>query len=323
MVRRYSEFHTLHRHLKESFPEIMSKPKFNFPGKRYLSPIRLGVSFLSNTSLSDKSGLHTQSFKDKDFLKSRKEALEAYLNAIVSEPELAKTWLFRQFLCEDKHFGFDIKRFRDFLPKKSSFVGIFTGISHRFKGEDKSSENTKEDELESEEYLENESNQLESSEMDQEIFNLAHHRGAESISNLLLELFSLNERSNWWRRQVILWVMQQFLGGTVERRIADIISDATVDSNLAAYLQSLNNLLESWREPPYPPARTQTQKTQSRLSVYKKVNLLIPEMAGSVLGRANAKVGSNRLFHMLQNRRLNQDLVYRAIDVILKKVMSS
>lgn len=41
------------------------------------------------------------------------------------------------------------------------------------------------------------------------------------------------------------------------------------------------------------------------------------DLLGNMVGRQNARKGARRLFTVLQNKRLNQDLVYTLLDEIV------
>jgi hypothetical protein len=43
------------------------------------------------------------------------------------------------------------------------------------------------------------------------------HSLIEPVCDFFIELFDLNEKSNWLRRQAIIIILQQLLGGTIER----------------------------------------------------------------------------------------------------------
>ena len=320
MVRRYSEFHALHRHLKEAFPDIMNKSKIEFPGKRFITSSRVKSALFSSSNQSLNDPPSFTSTKDQEFIENRRRDLEAYLSKITMEPDIAKSWIFRQFLCDDKQYTF---KGMTMLPIKTSLSNMFTGLSSRFKIERMKPKEPRKKKaaltMISPEII----NEDEAAVDNDGIFEFSQNKGAETLSSLLLELFDLNEKSNWWRRQAIMWVMQQFLGGTFERRISEFIEDIADDEHLTFYLTSLNDMMETWSSNTSTLARSQTEKTRSRLSVYKKLNLLIPDMTSSIVGRANAKRGSNRLFDLLQNRRLNQDLIYRATDLMFKKMFNT
>ncbi|SRR6266550_817848 len=66
---------------------------------------------------------------------------------------------------------------------------------------------------------------------------------------------------------------------------------------------------------PQPP-RTADDKTQTREEANKKLSSLVPDLAANMIGRSNARRGARRMFSVLQNRRLNQHLVYTILDEV-------
>lgn len=47
------------------------------------------------------------------------------------------------------------------------------------------------------------------------------------------------------------------------------------------------------------------------------IEFFVPDLLGNMVGRQNARKGARRLFTVLQNKRLNQDLVYTLLDEIV------
>lgn len=45
-------------------------------------------------------------------------------------------------------------------------------------------------------------------------------------------------------------------------------------------------------------------------------------MAANLIGRSNAKLGANRLFNVVQNRRLNRHLIYCVMREVIESVWS-
>ncbi|EGG11575.1 uncharacterized protein MELLADRAFT_76707 [Melampsora larici-populina 98AG31] len=143
------------------------------------------------------------------------------------------------------------------------------------------------------------------------------------ICDFLIEIFELNDKNQWLRKQGIVIVLQQILGGTIERKLRESISEYLDDEHLS---QLIGMLEESLWEPETeggklkkpPPPRTFEQKIGTRDGAYRKLSAIIPDLAASVLGRSNARRGVRRLFSMCQNRRLNKHLIYTIIDEVLR-----
>lgn len=135
------------------------------------------------------------------------------------------------------------------------------------------------------------------------------------IANLLVEVFDLKDKSSWLRRQAIIIILQQVLGGTIERKFREAITLSLAGDALLPHIEMLSDLL-------YPdgklrastPPRSLEEKLQTRESAYRKLTHLMPDIAASFIGRSNARSGARRIFSVMQNRRLNQHLVYTLLD---------
>ncbi len=81
------------------------------------------------------------------------------------------------------------------------------------------------------------------------------------------------------------------------------------------------------------PSRTAEEKLRTRDDANRKLSALIPgeyfislslihiltypiDLGANMIGRSNARRGSRRIFAVLQNRRLNQHLMYTIVDEV-------
>ena len=62
--------------------------------------------------------------------------------------------------------------------------------------------------------------------------------------------------------------------------------------------------------------RTPEQKQRTRDDANRKLSTLVPDLAANMIGRSNARRGARRIFAVLQNRRLNQHIVYTVLDEV-------
>ncbi|KAK8251393.1 PXA domain-containing protein [Phyllosticta capitalensis] len=69
--------------------------------------------------------------------------------------------------------------------------------------------------------------------------------------------------------------------------------------------------------------RTQAQREQSRKEAGLLLATLIPDLAGSVVGRANAQAASRRVLATLNNQRLNTHLVFSLLDEIIQIIFGA
>ncbi|ODO07280.1 hypothetical protein L198_00859 [Cryptococcus wingfieldii CBS 7118] len=135
------------------------------------------------------------------------------------------------------------------------------------------------------------------------------------ICDLFIEMFDLTEKE-WLRRQAIVIILQQFLGGTIERKVREALRLVTSPSSLGKSLSALQDALfpSGLRRPPATP-RTEEEKSETRSKAGKKLGLVIPEMVANMMGRGNARRAARRVFGTLQDERMNQHLVLCVMDV--------
>ncbi|GAA5828421.1 hypothetical protein JCM11251_006238 [Rhodosporidiobolus azoricus] len=138
------------------------------------------------------------------------------------------------------------------------------------------------------------------------------------ICDLFVSIFELKEKNNWLRRQAILIVLQQVLGGTIERKFRDSVKMLLAPPQLVTYINILQNSL--WPDgemKPKMPARTAAEKAATKESANAKLAAFMPDIAANLIGRHNARQGARRLFAALQNRRLNKHLIYSVVDEVI------
>ncbi|KAJ7651648.1 PhoX domain-containing protein [Mycena polygramma] len=137
------------------------------------------------------------------------------------------------------------------------------------------------------------------------------------ICDLLLAVFELNKTNNWLRRQAVVIILQQVLGGTIERKIRENVKAFLEESRLMVFVNLFRNGL--WPggklKPPSVP-RTADEKLRTRDDANRKLSSLVPDLAANMIGRTNARRGARRIFAVLQNRRLNQHIAYTIVDEV-------
>lgn len=97
------------------------------------------------------------------------------------------------------------------------------------------------------------------------------------ICDFLVELFELKE-SNWLKKQAVVLIMQQFLGGTIERKVRDAVTSSTSSMAFDRYLESFQRIMwpdgQNRRAASVP--RTDAEKTYSKREAERKLQLLVP-----------------------------------------------
>ncbi|GAA6034337.1 hypothetical protein JCM8097_002675 [Rhodosporidiobolus ruineniae] len=141
------------------------------------------------------------------------------------------------------------------------------------------------------------------------------------IADLFVTVFELKEKNNWLRRQAILIVLQQVLGGTIERKFRDSVKLLLAPPQLVTYISSLQNSLWPGGElKPKSESRTPAEKAATKEAANRKLATLMPDVAANLIGRHNARQGARRLFSVVQNQRLTKHLLYSIVDEVVAAV---
>lgn len=97
------------------------------------------------------------------------------------------------------------------------------------------------------------------------------------IASFLVEVFDLKEKGSWLRRQAIVIILQQVLGGTIERKVREAVSLSVTGDALAPHINMLKDLMwpDGKPRPPSPP-RSVEEKLQTREAAFRKLTYLMP-----------------------------------------------
>ncbi|KAK2676435.1 hypothetical protein RAB80_008621 [Fusarium oxysporum f. sp. vasinfectum] len=302
--RRYSEFHELHQKLRSRYPSVRN---LDFPRRRMV------MKFQS------------------EFLRKRRTALQQYLQDLLLLPEVCRSRELRAFLSQSV-----ITQGQDILDredKKDMMTRLYDSVADGMDDIlgnipvlDQISEagqnliaaatnqlnavplNINEDTFPAAE-AEAELNAFENKELEPFI---------KPICDIFLEIFELNKGNNWLRGRAVVVVLQQLLGGTIERKVRDNVKMLVQDENILKYIALVQDSLwpggqlQRDRKP-----RTAAEKKKTRTEASLMLATLVPDLAGSVVGRVNAQTASRRIFATLNNSRLNAHLVFTMIDEIV------
>ncbi|KAF5023257.1 hypothetical protein F66182_4690 [Fusarium sp. NRRL 66182] len=302
--RRYSEFHELHQKLRSRYPSVRN---LDFPRRRMV------MKFQS------------------EFLRKRRTALEQYLQDLLLLPEVCRSRELRAFLSQSV-----ITQGQDMLDredKKDMMTRLYDSVADGMDdilgnipvldqisvaGQNLIAAatnqlntaplNVSEDNFPAAE-AEAELNAFENKELEPFI---------KPICDIFLEIFELNKGNNWLRGRAVVVVLQQLLGGTIERKVRDNVKMLVQDEALLRYIGLVQNSLwpggqlQRDRQP-----RTAAEKKKTRTEASLMLATLVPDLAGSVVGRVNAQAASRRIFATLNNSRLNAHLVFTMIDEIV------
>ncbi|KAI0705876.1 PXA domain-containing protein [Cytidiella melzeri] len=322
VARRYNEFFNMHNKLRDRYVAVRN---LDFPGKRLV------------TSLSS------------SFVDNRKIALEKYLQSLVAIPAVCESDELRVFLSRDSPFvaapptdgkGAPAPRgtrnlmqtmyhsvaesiddmffgpsmldvmIQRLTTQAAEFVGIVGTSVH--------DEDLVAQALRASSKATNEDSLLQLS------VGLKPMEGETSTSSFsspicdfILAVFELDKQNNWLRRQAIVIILQQVLGGTIERKLRETVKGMFDEPHLMSYITVFRDgLWQGGQLKTGSPPRTAEEKHRTRDDANRKLSALIPDLGANMIGRSNARRGARRLFAVLQNRRLNQHLLYTIVDEV-------
>ncbi|KAL2262731.1 hypothetical protein VTK26DRAFT_269 [Humicola hyalothermophila] len=141
------------------------------------------------------------------------------------------------------------------------------------------------------------------------------------ICDIFLEVFELNRGNNWLRGRAVVVVLHQLLGGTIERKLRENVKALVQEDALLRYVGLLRQAL--WPGPDGEmkrdrPPRTAAEKARTRTEAGLMLATLVPDLAGSVVGRLNAQAASRRILATFNNARLNAHLAFTLLDEIVE-----
>ncbi|KAI9786046.1 MAG: Intermediate filament protein [Peltula sp. TS41687] len=327
VARRYSEFHGLHQRLRPQHPSVRH---LDFPRRRVMRKLQ------------------------RDFLQKRRLALERYLRELLLIPEVCRSRELRAFLSQhvtgrsNNNPSSLQKEPRDMISRLySSLTSGMDDILGNIPVLDQLS-------VAGQNLIAAATQQLNTTNITGSssapttttTTHLPHDPEAEAelnayttikppttedsptpeeqqpfvkpIVDIFLEAFELNKGNNWLRGRAVVMILQQLLGGTIERKTRESIRRLTQDDALARYLTMVRDLL--WPDGTLrrgPVVRTPAQKTHSRTEASLVLATLIPDLAGSVVGRANAQAAGRKVFAAVSNQVLNTHLAYTILDEVI------
>ncbi|KAG5720825.1 Structural protein MDM1 [Termitomyces sp. T112] len=315
VARRYNEFFNLHNKLRERYALIRN---LDFPGKRL-------VASLSGS-----------------FVDTRRIGLEKYLQNVVAIPIVCESDELRAFLSRDSPFvasptpepskgasfsGRDLVR-NVYRSVTESIDDMFFGPSmldvmiQRLTRQAAEFAGIVGSAIHDEDLVAQALNVRGKSSPDAAFLQLSGdlkplegETFSTPICDLVLAVFELNKQNNWLRRQAIVIILQQVLGGTIERKIRDYVKSYLEEPRLLSFIKIFREgLWPGGKLKASSVPRSYEEKMATRDAANRKLSSLVPDLAANMMGRTNARRGARRMFAVLQNRRLNQHIAYTIVD---------
>ncbi|OQO12313.1 hypothetical protein B0A48_02955 [Cryoendolithus antarcticus] len=311
ITRRYSQFHELHKRLRARFPAVRD---LDFPRRQALLTLQ------------------------KDFLQRRRVTLERYLRSLLLVPAITRSREFRAFLSQSAitNNGTNGSQAdaRDFVSRiynsvsdgMEEFIGnipvldqlsaagqnLVSAATAQMTGASIDALDPATHDPATAAEAEAELNAYETKELEPFV---------KPICDLFLEVFELSKGTSWLRGRTVVVVLHQLLGGTIERKVRDGVKTAFEDASLVSYVDLLKNSM--WPDGQLRAAgtpRTAAEKARTRKEAALVLGALVPDMAGSVVGKQNAQAAARKLSAVVNNRRLNAHLILTLVDAVLRIV---
>lgn len=303
--RRYSEFHDLHQKLRRRYP---STRNLEFPRRRVVMKLQ------------------------KQFLQNRRLALERYLQQLLQMPDVCRSRELRSFLSQQSVISpqktsnaadaQDIvtRIYNSVTDGMDEFLGNVSVLDQlSVAGQNLISAATNQLGINQGEIVPMVPGPVAEAEAELSAFEDKELEPfVKPICDLFLETFELNRGNNWLRGRAVIVVLHQLLGGTVERKVRELMKGLTQEDSLLRYFEMVKESM--WpgggklRE---AKPRTASEKKKSRAEASMILATLIPDLAGNVVGRGNAQAAARRLSATINNARLNQHLVFTILDEVV------
>lgn len=302
--RRYSEFHELHHRLRLRYPSVRH---LEFPRRRMVMKLQ------------------------RDFLHKRRVALEAYLQQLLLLPEVCRSRDLRAFLSQRAIVSSDensregenkdivTRIYNSVADGMDDFLGNIAVLDQlSTAGQNLISAAT--NQLSSPQPGLGSEDSVTAAEAEAEL-NAFEDRELEPfvkpICDIFLEVFELTRGNNWLRGRAVVVVLHQLLGGTIERKVRENAKSYIQDESLLRYISLVRDTMWPNGKLRESKVRSQSEKLKSRTEASVMLATLIPDLAASVVGRANAQAAARRLFAVTNNQRLNVHLIYTILDEIV------
>lgn len=309
IARRYSEFHDLHQKLRRRYP---STRNLEFPRRRMVMKLQ------------------------RAFLQNRRNALEAYMQQLLRMPDVCRSRELRSFLSQQA-IGSDTSTpsttdaqdivtriynsvtdgMDDFLGNVAVFdqlsaagQSLISAATSQLVGPTQLNAEGGVVSLEPGSIAEAEAELRAFEDRELEPF-------VKPICDIFLETFELNRGNNWLRGRAVVVVLHQLLGGTVERKIRDIVKTFTSEESVLRYIGMAKETMWPGGVMRVSQPRTKAEREKSKREANATLQTLIPDLAGSVVGRANAKEAARRISGCMNNERLNGHLAFTMLDEIM------
>lgn len=332
VARRYSQFFQLHQLLRSMFTEVRKLP---FPKKRVVLK-----------------------FQQKSFADARRIALQRYLRDLLQMPAVCRSKAFRMFLSSETFSIDSVKNSVANTSKEGAAAAALAATAGKLESSLYVDDDISDGDDDSYADAETGGAGLSGSgfetggvggnssgimggpvsssdyasmaiEAESEMDDPSNKPFIQPICDLFIQIFGFDRGNNWVRGRAVVVVVQQILGGTIERRLRDAISGGlATEQNVTDGLQKLfdsmwpqgASFMETQAAKQAIPERTGAEKMKCKYEARVIVYTLIRDACVKIVGSTSSKYAAYHLFEMLQNEKLNAHLIYSLLDVLIDEI---
>ncbi|KAL4230572.1 sorting nexin 25 [Mactra antiquata] len=258
--------------------------------------VQIAGSWLKNKELP-KVGRFTT--VDTKFLKDAKASLNEYLKTIMKDERLADSEALYGFLTPTPEY------FQQ--PGQEKKSGFF--LKNIFKSLPSIGQDNRENE---EELLFTSEDKIEDKNKDSI---------AEPLYSLINEVYELHGMFKWLRKSFIAFVEVTF-GRSINRQLRETVYWIFSESMIIYYIRNFkDSMWPNGQLAESPPERSEEEKLRTRLKAKEKFLQIQPDAVKNLVGEENTKRGTIKMFEILQDVRLNKQLFYVLLTLLLRHLI--
>ncbi|RMZ87419.1 hypothetical protein DV736_g5344, partial [Chaetothyriales sp. CBS 134916] len=269
IARRYSEFHELQQRLRRRYP---STRNLDFPRRHMVMKLQ------------------------KQLLQNRRSALQTYLQQLLRIPDVCRSRELRAFLSQQAitHDGEssasdtqDIvtRIYNSVSDGMDEFLGN-TAVLDQLSaaGQNLITAATGQFGTVQDDVVSIESGSVAEAEAELSAFEDKELEPfVKPICDIFLEIFELNRGNNWLRGRAVVVVLHQLLGGTIERKVRELVKAFVQEDSLLRYIDNMKETI--WpgggvRQQLVP--RTVAAKSRTKQEAGIVLATLLPDLAANV-----------------------------------------
>lgn len=236
-------------------------------------------------------------FQHKSLVDARKIALQSYLRELLKMPDVCRSKAFRLFLSSET-FSVD---------------SLSSASSTNLTTDDSSLNEADTEEIDMRQSI--------TSDLDAEAELDSARPFIQPICDLFIQVFGFDRGNNWLRGRAVVVVVQQILGGTIEKKIREAVSGFATEQNMTDIIQKVTGSIwpDGAMKPPTPP-RSNVDKLKCKHDAQVIVHALIRDASIKIVGGSSSRYASVHAFEMFQNEILNAHIIYTLLDVLVENV---